>query len=67
MLPRLCSALRTNKTHILAFLPSDGSKGLITGEFFLTSRAEPQLESWLRDYPEWGGYALVFEEVDPHD
>lgn len=62
----LTASLRGNVEHVIAFLPPDGGKDIISSRFYLTQQPNPKLRSWLNEYPDWGGLSYTFEEIEPH-
>lgn len=66
LLKQLTASLRSNRVHIIAFLPPDGGTELVTSQFVLTEQPNPALRSWQNDFPEWGGMSYTFEEERPH-
>lgn len=63
---QLTASLRGRWEHLIAFLPPDGGKDVISSRFYLTKQPNPKLHSWQNEYPEWGGLEYEFEEIEPH-
>lgn len=64
---RIAEAMKARRRHQLFFLPSTGGKELVQGWFHLVEQPKPTLTRWGDAGPTWGGYKLVFEEIDGHD